>query len=232
MICPSNHVTCGQCYQAASTHQAPLLCSSCNLRLQQHSNSGLLANLLDNVRRACTWAANGCNYVAALKDMKKHEENCLLQSVQCETCNNFFPFSTFHHHDLNCFHQQKIFSSPLSLILDISQAQAQPIQIATTYQGEVFYVRIKRIATRAVWLIYVVCQMVSQDCSNFKVDLMVSSSGKEQSSSFSISGKPSSIVSSENVLKSGNCLVLTEPAMKILTYSSEPLVVALNISKA
>ena len=218
MICDHNHLTCVTCYERQSS---PLSCLLCKHRLREHSNSSLISSLLQTVLRRCRWSDNGCHYQHTLHNMIHHEKICSLQSVQCSSCRNFFPLSSFHHHDLHCFHQEQILSAPLQS-MKIGIKSSDVVQVAVAHQEDVFYVKLERIPARSIWLISVVGQMIPEDCLKFTVSVRVSKNHDDQDRSFSFSGPPSSIVLTDIIiLKEGNCLVLTERAMKNILNTSD-----------
>ena len=81
-----------------------------------------------------------------------------------------------------------------------------------------FYLRIKRIARRGVWVLYTAAQMLPVNCSQYLATITLSCPNMDTSgTTWSFTGPPTSLVMElEKVLREGNCLIMTDPAMEQL----------------
>jgi len=226
MICSENHISCLGCYESIS---ATIKCVAvnCDKKMLEYQNTPLISELLVSVDRRCAFGVNGCSVQTTFDELLQHESSCVFQDVNCWVCGNTAPLNNFHNHrsNLECFHEHRIHSSPGQLKMNFRRS----LPVAISVGGELFYVRISRIKSRSVWIVYIVSQLVTEDCKNFLTSFSLSSIGPSSCHSFSYSGPPSSLVSSlEDVLKSGNCLVLTDPGVNNLIAASQNAQFALS----
>ena len=152
-------------------------------------------------------------------------------------CGSSSSLANFHHHseDLSCFQESTIHNTgnkgKISLTMTVSSGRHPPL--AVLFQDSIFYIRVSRIKARSVWVASVAGQMVKEDCSRFLVFLDLRCPDDSSAPSFSFSGPPCSLTSSvEGVLKDGNCLVLTDPAVSNITsgrVKERKLIVTLRI---
>ena len=216
MLCSSGHVTCSSCYQLS---RSLLQCtqSGCQLLVTEHPASDLVWSLLGEITRPCSWAHHGCGHRGPLTDLQTHEPRCVFQEVECGVCGSYPSLTNFHNHstDLACFQGRTIHNldkAKTSLFMSVSSGRHPPL--AVLYQDCIFFIQLSRIKSRSVWVASVAGQMVKEDCSRFQVSLDLRSLSDKSAPSFSFSGPPCSLTSSvEAILKDGNCLVLTDPAV-------------------
>jgi len=219
MICSANHIACLSCYQSLFG-TIKCVAAKCNQKMLEYQNTPLISDLLVSVDRRCTYCDNGCSVQTTIEELLLHESSCVFQDVNCWICGNTVPLNNFHNHrpNLECFHEQRIHSSPGKARMCFRKS----LPLAISVCGELFYLRISRIKSRSVWIAYVATQLVSEDCKLFLTSFTLSSIGPGSHPSFSYSGPPSSLVSSlEDVLKSGNCLVLTDPGVNNMIAASQ-----------
>ena len=90
--------------------------------------------------------------------------------------------------------------------------------LAIKHAGKMFYVRLKRIQSRSVWIVYAASQMLPASSARFLITLSLSHPDKEvEASSWSYTGQPSSLtVGFSQVVKDGRCLIMTDSAMEQL----------------
>ena len=199
--------------------------------------SGLALGLLGAITRPCAWAHHGCGHQGPLTDIETHEPRCEFQEVQCLVCGSSPSLANFHHHkaDLSCFQKNTIHNvdqqGKTSLTMTVSSGRQPPL--AVLFHDSLFFIRVTRIKSRSVWVASVVGQMVKEDCSRFLVSLDLKCPDDKSAPSFSFSGPPCSLTSSvEDILKDGNCLVLTDPAVANITggrVKERHLIVTLKI---
>ena len=76
---------------------------------------------------------------------------------------------------------------------------------------------IKRLASHGAWITYVAAQLVPSKCDRFQISFTLLSSNPDITSAWSYTGYPSSLVLSlEAVVKAGDCLLMSDSAMKQL----------------
>ena len=102
------------------------------------------------------------------------------------------------------------------------------------YAGKVFYLRIKRIATRGVWTFHTAAQLLPSSCSKYLSTITVTCPGREATGwTFTVSIPPLSLVEVEveDVLRTGKCLVMTEAVMQgVMTVSHDNKGTLFNVS--
>ena len=214
LICQGGkHVLCILCYQ---NNDILMKCNfpGCKLDFTQDHNMDIVNRLLVEVVRKCSWSDNGCGYKASLKDLVQHEHSCKYQSVCCWVCKTSSPLTQFHHHNQNleCFLNKKIYSSPVRISIPFKNN----LPVAVTFNDDIFFLQLTQIRSRSVWVICVMAQLTPDDCSQFNVSLVISKVRTDHK--FSFNGPVCCVThTTENILKNGNCLVLTDPAINNLT---------------
>ena len=220
MLCSAGHVSCSSCYQLS---RSLLQCiqPGCQLHVTEHPGSDLALSLLGAITRPCIWAHHGCGHRGPLTDIETHEPRCVFQEVECVVCGSSPSLANFHNHstDLACFQGRTILNlDKVKTSLSMSASFGRHPPLAVLYQDCIFFIRVSRIKSRSVWVASVAGQMVKEDCSRFQVSLDLRSPSDKSAASFSFSGPPCSLTSSvEGILKDGNCLVLTDPAVSNIT---------------
>ena len=228
LICQGGkHVLCISCYQISDIL---MKCNfpGCKLEFTQDHNMDLVNKLLVEVVRKCSWSDNGCCYQASLKDLVQHEHCCKYQSIQCWVCKTSSPLTQFHHHNpsLGCFHNQKIYSSPVRISMSIKNC----LPVAVTFHEDIFILHLSRISSRSVWVVCVMAQLTPDDCELFKVSVDISKLHSDHK--FSFNGPVGCVTDTmENILKKGNCLVLTDPAINNLTSEDDVIEIAIELKK-
>ena len=220
MMCTSGHVSCASCYHVS---RSLLQCTQpgCQLHAAEHPSSALALSLLSTITRPCAWAAHGCGHRGPLMEVETHEPSCVFQEVECWVCGSSPSLANFHNHspDLRCFQERTIRNYDevkTSISMSVSSCRHPPV--AVLYQDSLFFIRISHIKSRSVWIASVAGQMINEDCRRFLVCLDLTSPHDKFGPSFSFSGPPCSLTASvEEVLKAGNCLVLTDPALSNIT---------------
>jgi len=202
--CAEHHQTCADC------HQNPGLCARCGGAVAaEESVSPLKKKLLLFVTRNCCWHSEGCSHQADLRAMVRHELNCSYQLVTCWACDKNAALLKFHHHSeqLTCFYMRKMFQSPVTVKMSVRDSHA----VALTFAGDIFYLRVTQLKSRAVWLVYLAAQLSLEDCHKYKARLELSSS-EHQGGISRLPGQPSSLVQSlQDVIRSGNYILVSEP---------------------
>ena len=119
----------------------------------------------------CCWQQEGCSYQAPLRSLLRHEPACSYQLVTCQTCHLRSPLLNFHHHSdqMTCFYQGRMFESPVKVNMSVRETPA----VALTYRGEIFYVRVAELKSRAVWLVYLAAQLAESECAQYRMSLQV-----------------------------------------------------------
>ena len=167
-----------------------------------------------------------------MEELEKHEETCKYQAVFCWGCQSNTPLHLFDQHDpnLNCFSYHKVHGSPVkkTFLHAIPNFNGKfPLQyagdvewdpLAMKHAGKMFYLRIKRIASRGVWVLYTAAQLLPSHSSQYLTTITLSCPDSERvGTSWTYTGPPSSLVMGlDKVLREGRCLVMTDPAMEQL----------------
>ena len=91
--------------------------------------------------------------------------------------------------------------------------------LAVKYAGKMFYLRIKRIARRGVWVLYTAAQILPVNCSQYLATITLSCPDMDTSgTTWSFTGPPTSLVMElEKVLREGNCLIMTDAMTPIIS---------------
>jgi len=222
--CNSHHKFCSICSSKLSG------CPVCSKPLCKES-SPLLTALLSSLSRYCTWSSLGCSYQSRLKELEKHEQICKYQAVFCWGCQSNTPLHSFdlHDPDLACFSFNRVHMSPVTktMLNSVPQFSGQfPLHytgdvewnpLAVKQAGKVFYLRIKRIASRGVWVLYTAAQLLPGQCHKYLATITLSCPNKDinMGTAWTYTGTPSSlVVGLDKILRNGNCLVMTDPAME------------------
>ena len=62
-----------------------------------------------------------------------------------------------------------MFESPVKVNMSVRETLA----VALTYRGEIFYVRVAELKSRAVWLVYLAAQLTVSECAQYRMSLQV-----------------------------------------------------------
>jgi len=225
--CTSHHKICQSCCSSLKVST----CRTCSKPLVKES-SPLLSTLLTYLRRTCTWSNMGCSFQSLLEELEKHEQICKYQAVFCWGCQSKAPLHVFDQHDpnLSCFSYNRLLKVPVmkTLLHTIPRFSGQfPLQysgdsewnpLAVKFAGKMFYLRIKRIHRRGVWILYTAAQMFPGNCVHYMSTITVSCPDMNTSSTtWTYCGHPTSlVVGLDRVLQEGKCLVLKDTAMEQL----------------
>ena len=139
------------------------------------------------------------------------EVNALLFSQDSSLVN-------FHHHSdqMTCFYKRTVFESPVKVSMSVKETHPA---VALTFGGEIFYLRVTRLKARAVWVVYLAGQMSVEDCKGYRATLELSS--PHQGGISRLPGQPSRLIQSlEEVMKSGNYILVSEPDIKNISSPS------------
>jgi len=222
--CNSHHKLCSTC----SSKQPR--CPICSKPLYQET-SPMLTALLSSLSRHCSWSHLGCSYHSRLEQLEKHEQICKYQAVFCWGCQASTPLHTFDQHDpdLTCFSFNRVHKSPVikTMLNTVSQFDGQfPLHytgdvewnpLAIKHAGKMFFLRIKRIASRGVWVLYTAAQLLPGQCLKYLATITLSCPNSDINigSNWTYTGAPSSlVVGLDKVVRKGNCLLMTDPAME------------------
>ena len=224
--CTNHHKSCSNCMSFKLS-----TCPTCSKPLLEES-SPLLASLLSSLSRSCTWANMGCNYKSVLEPLLEHEKTCKYQTVLCWGCQEKHSLRAFDKHDPNlaCFSDKMVYKSFVkkTLLLVLPKFKEKfPLQhsrdcewdpVAVNYAGKMFYVRIKRIHNRGVWIFYTAAQLLPASCEHYLSTITLSCPDLNMTTTaWTYTGSPSSLVLGlDKVLKEGKCLIMTDPAMEQL----------------
>ena len=93
------------------------------------------------------------------------------------------------------------------------------------HAGKMFYLRIKRIASRGVWIFYTAAQLLPGHCSKYMAIISLQCPNKDitMGTKWSYTGQPVSlVVGLDRVLRKGTCLIMTDPAMEqVMTMATD-----------
>jgi len=173
----------------------------------------------------------GCSFKSRLEQLEKHEQSCKYQTVYCWGCQTNTPLNKFDKHDpdLACFsfssvHMSPVMKTMLNTIPGFSgkfplhyTGDVEWNPLVVKHAGKMFYLRIKRIANRGIWIFYTAAQLLPGHCTKYMATISLYYPNRDitMGTKWSYTGQPVSlVVGLDRVLRKGNCLLMTDPAME------------------
>ena len=174
-VCPNGHFVCKTCKVHFQN------CPTCQTTMGSGGRSLLAAAILENIEHKCN--NDGCDQQFVLKDLKKHEENCLYRVVCCPdgSCHRRnIPLIRLVDHLYKSGHSED--KKPLetdlrwnrinfTITFDLSEKSMTCPKRVFSYAGQVFAV----FPSKSDGQFYFVLVMFASEskCSQFKFEMVV-----------------------------------------------------------
>ena len=97
--CSVGHIVCQSCRVNVTD------CPTCRRQMPEDGTNTLANKLIEKIQHPCKYKQFGCQVKNTLKDIRKHEDNCLNRTIKCPylECESEVQIRKFHDHAMSSF---------------------------------------------------------------------------------------------------------------------------------